>query len=277
MFRPEDILDGMTPKQHVWDDFARWSGHRIARNPGDFVVEGFPYHQEPWGKALIECLGPLNGKDVLDVGCGLGYLSVYTARSGAKVSGIDLRLKMILAACSVAEINVVRCRYVQANTSILPFANDSFDTVVGVDILHHLSRPDLVRALSEVYRVLREGGKGIFVEPVENSRVFNFVQNLVPAGRKHSGDYRPSCLCPRAWASYVSSQDGRDLSTKELVYAGQPFTSVAVKPFGLLNRLERYFRNSRVPSLLNSVDHFVLKVLPFLTKYSRQVLLEYQK
>jgi 2-polyprenyl-3-methyl-5-hydroxy-6-metoxy-1,4-benzoquinol methylase len=277
MTDPENVADSLTSKQHVWDDFACWSQHRIAQSPEAYVVKGFPYENEPWGLPFIEWLGPLDGKSVLDLGCGLGYFSVYAAKSGAKVIGIDLQLKMLLAACLIGKINGVRCQYNQANMSRLPFLDDSFDIVVGLAILHHLSRPDLIAGLSEVHRVLREGGKAIFLEPVENSRMFNFIQNLFPAGRKHSSYYRPSCLYRRAWTRYALTVDGRDITSKELVRVGMPFKSVSVRSFGLLNRFDRFFTNQRLICLLHRIDNYVLKLLPLLTRYSRQVLVEYRK
>ena len=277
MSNPENVADGLTSKQHVWDDFACWSQYRIARSPDAYVVTGFPYEKEPWGFSFIECLGPLDGKSILDVGCGLGYFCVYAVKSGAKVIGIDIRLKMLLAAYSVATINGVECQYHTANMSRLPFVDDSFDIVVGLEILHHLSKPDLIKGLSEVHRVLCEEGKAIFVEPVENSSVFNFIQNLFPAGRKHSSNYRPSCLCHRAWARYVATQDGRDITSKELVRVGAPFRGLSVRSFGLLNRFDRFFRDQRLIRLLQLTDNYILKLLPFLKQFSRQVLVEYQK
>ena len=51
----------------------------------------------------------------------------------------------------------------QADCLSLPFADHTFDNVVGVDILHHLFNPDL--ALREIARVVRPGGRAVFFEP----------------------------------------------------------------------------------------------------------------
>jgi SAM-dependent methyltransferase len=51
----------------------------------------------------------------------------------------------------------------QADCLALPFRDGTFDNVVGVDVLHHLFHPDL--ALREIARVMRPGGRAIFVEP----------------------------------------------------------------------------------------------------------------
>jgi len=277
MIDPENIPNGLTPKQHIWDDFGRWAQHKISECPEAHVIRSFPYGNEPWGLFLSESIGPLGGRSVLDLGCGLGYFCVYTAREGAKVIGIDLQLGMLQASKLIATINAVKCHYHQANMSKLPFYNDSFDRIVGLKILHHLSKPDLITAMNEVHRVLSPRGKAIFVEPVENNRVFNFVQNLFPAGRRYSGYYRPSCLSRRAWAIYRESHDGRDITSQELVDAGGPFESVSVEPFGLFNRLDRFIKNKRLMHSLHRIDHHIFKLLPFLKRFSREVVVEYQK
>jgi SAM-dependent methyltransferase len=62
----------------------------------------------------------------------------------------------------------------------LYFADGSLDLVFGVAILHHL---DFTRALHEIHRVLREGGKIMFVEPLRNNPVARLVRWLTPHAR----------------------------------------------------------------------------------------------
>jgi 2-polyprenyl-3-methyl-5-hydroxy-6-metoxy-1,4-benzoquinol methylase len=277
IINPEEIPDGMTSKQYVWDDFGRWVQHKIAQSPESYVVESFPNESEPWGFYFLESLGPLYGKTVLDIGCGIGRFSVYAAKAGAKVIGIDLQLEVIKAARSIADINGVKCQFQRGNVSKLPLINGSIDIVVGIEILHHLSKPDVITALSEIHRVLREDGKAIFKEPVENSKMFNFMQNLFPAGKKQCSYYRPSCLSSKAWAEYVAKQEDRDMTNKELVEAGATFKRVSLIPFGLLIRLDRFLESRKLRCLLNSIDNYILGFFPFLKRFSRGVLVEYQK
>ena len=99
---------------------------------------------------------------VLDVGCSQGIASLIAARSGAAdlVVGIDNELDRIAyaAADRAAEPSEVAARlaFVGGSGAALPFADDSFDTVLLGEVLEHLDKPDDV--LAEVARVLRAGG-----------------------------------------------------------------------------------------------------------------------
>jgi ubiquinone/menaquinone biosynthesis C-methylase UbiE len=184
---------------------------------------------------------------------------------------------VIQAARSIAAINGVKCEFQTGNICKLPITSNSIDIIVGIDILHHLSKPDVLTVFDEMHRVLRNGGRAIFVEPVENSRAFNFIQNVFPAGRKYSGYYRPSCLCPTAWAKYCAGHDGRDITSKEFKKWGEAFGQVAVKSFGLLDRIDRFITDARLIRFIRFTDSCIFKFLPFLERYSRQVIVEYKK
>ena len=97
------------------------------------------------------------GKSVLDVGCGNGYVLANYARAGAQVTGVDL---------TEAAIALARQRFAQAglagtfqiaNAEALPFPDDSFDCVCSMGVLHHT--PDTARAVAEIWRVLKPGGR----------------------------------------------------------------------------------------------------------------------
>jgi SAM-dependent methyltransferase len=93
------------------------------------------------------------GTRVLDVATGPGWVAAEAAERGASVVGID-----------VAEAMIARARnahpgleFRRADAHELPFADASFDAVVGNLAIMHLSRPE--RAMAEFARVLRPGGR----------------------------------------------------------------------------------------------------------------------
>jgi len=93
------------------------------------------------------------GARVLDVATGPGWVAAHAAERGASVVGID-----------VAEAMIARARnaypgleFRRADAHALPFADASFDAVVGNLVVMHLSRPE--RAMAEFARVLRSGGR----------------------------------------------------------------------------------------------------------------------
>jgi SAM-dependent methyltransferase len=96
--------------------------------------------------------------DVLELGCGPGWLwQAYTARvpAGWRVTLTDFSPGMVEAARANVTLPSVRFELVDAQH--IPYANASFDAVVANHMLYHV--PDRPRALQEIHRVLRPGGR----------------------------------------------------------------------------------------------------------------------
>jgi SAM-dependent methyltransferase len=103
----------------------------------------------------------MKGKDVLEIGLGYGTVSQRIAEAGGRYHGLDI------AAGPVSMANL-RMKHVgqggsaqQASILAAPFADESFDFVVAIGCLHHTG--DLKKAIAECRRVLRPGGKLIFM------------------------------------------------------------------------------------------------------------------
>ncbi len=93
------------------------------------------------------------GTRVLDVATGPGWVAAEAAERGASVVGVDVAEAMIATARSAHP--GLEFRWADAHE--LPFADASFDAVVGNLAVMHLSRPE--RAMAEFVRVLRPGGR----------------------------------------------------------------------------------------------------------------------
>jgi ubiquinone/menaquinone biosynthesis C-methylase UbiE len=124
-------------------------------------------------------LGDVRGKTVLDYGCGSGDNTVLVASHGGKVIGVDISPELIeLAEKRLAQHNLAESAEFRVGSAHeLPLEDESIDVVFGMAILHHL---DLQLASKEVFRVLKKGGRAIFLEPVRNSKFVKFVRNLIP-------------------------------------------------------------------------------------------------
>ncbi len=94
--------------------------------------------------------------DGLDVGCGTGLLAERLARAGYAMSGVDPSEGML----EVLRARSPEVRAEVASGTALPFADDSFDLVLCVAVMHHIAEPDAVRrTLAEMVRVSRPGGR----------------------------------------------------------------------------------------------------------------------
>ena len=116
-----------------------------------------------WERSILAATEPLGGRDVLELGCGEGDLTVRLAAAGARVTALDLSPRMLDLARRRMERHLPEAEvaWVSGSAEAMPFADESFDLVVGKWVLHHL---DLEAALTELHRVMRAGGRGVFAE-----------------------------------------------------------------------------------------------------------------
>jgi len=110
---------------------------------------------------ILPLLGELcyQGKKVLEIGCGVGSDLVNLARAGVVVTGVDLSPKSVKLARRHCQIFGVKAKLMVADAECLPFSDESFDIVYSLGVLHH--SPGIQKAIAEIYRVLKPGGKVI--------------------------------------------------------------------------------------------------------------------
>ncbi|MCK9186331.1 class I SAM-dependent methyltransferase [Candidatus Gracilibacteria bacterium] len=105
------------------------------------------------GNALNLALRCVEGKKVLDLGCGTGrgIKHLYDFKA-AEVCGVDVSKKML----EIAKKKFKNTEFVLADSEKLPFEDESFDVVTGLFLIVHLG--DLRKTFDEAYRVLKNGG-----------------------------------------------------------------------------------------------------------------------
>jgi 2-polyprenyl-6-hydroxyphenyl methylase/3-demethylubiquinone-9 3-methyltransferase len=145
--RPEDveIYDAVAAKW--WDDSVRWVRTLKAMVPARMAF-------------FDPIVGDWNGLKVLDLGCAGGFMTEALAERGAEPMGIDPSQGAIAAARAHAAGEGLSIPYHTGVGEALPFAEDSFDAVVCVDVLEHVT--SLPEVLGEVARVLKPGGWFLF-------------------------------------------------------------------------------------------------------------------
>jgi ubiquinone/menaquinone biosynthesis C-methylase UbiE len=199
------------------------------------------------------------GKDVLDYGCGPGYLTKYLIEEGAKsVTGIDVSDAEIEQARERAEENGIadRSRFVVADAHATDFPDDSFDLIIGDSILHHL---ELRRALVEIRRILRPGGTAVFLEPLWHNPLLRLGRALTPSARtpdEHPLTVADWALCEEIFPAFEHEE--RELFTIPLM----PLNLVLPK------RLQK-----RLAQRVWAFDDRMLARFPSLRKHARSTFL----
>jgi SAM-dependent methyltransferase len=167
----DEIRDGFLACQH---------GHRfpIARGIPRFVSHdaytgSFSYEWRRFRKTQLDsCTGrndtrdrlqaslnfpieQLDGKLVLDVGCGMGRFAEIVHRYGGTYVGVDYSYAVDAAYENAGRLHDVH--FVQADLFHLPFADDVFDLVMSLGVLHHTPNPR--RAFASLPRLVKPAGK----------------------------------------------------------------------------------------------------------------------
>jgi ubiquinone/menaquinone biosynthesis C-methylase UbiE len=113
-------------------------------------------------RLILDLMGELSGRRVLDVGCGDGVLVCAAVSRGADAAGIDPDPAMLAAARERAARAGVRATFLEGRMEHLPFSDASFDVVTAVTVLCFVS--DAAGAIREMGRVLRPGGRLVIGE-----------------------------------------------------------------------------------------------------------------
>jgi 2-polyprenyl-6-hydroxyphenyl methylase/3-demethylubiquinone-9 3-methyltransferase len=111
-------------------------------------------------EAFDAIVGNWDGKAVLDLGCGGGFMAEALARRRASVCGVDPSEAAIAAAQRHASASGLKVDYATGTGEAIPHADQTFDIVVCVDVLEHVT--DVDRVIAEIDRVLRPGGLLLF-------------------------------------------------------------------------------------------------------------------
>lgn len=124
---------------------------------------------------IVETLA-LEGKRVIDVGCGDGTLAHVLARFGAHVLGVECSPRQLAKARAAEPVPGVKI--VEGVGQSLPADNGSADAVVFFNSLHHIPIAFQAKALAEAARVLRTGGEVYVSEPLPFGAFFEAVRPI---------------------------------------------------------------------------------------------------
>jgi ubiquinone/menaquinone biosynthesis C-methylase UbiE len=127
---------------------------------------------------ILDCVGDVARRDVLDICCGTGNLVRAVAARGGRVTGIDFAPTMI----EIARSKVAGADFQVGDAEALQFPNQSFDVALCSFGLWHMSEPDM--ALEEPARVLKTDGVYAYttwLPPQQGWDMFDLLMKAVQA------------------------------------------------------------------------------------------------
>lgn len=226
----------------------------------DYEVQ---YIDNNYHEYFFNLIDDVENLKILDFGCGDGWTSIKLVEKGANVVGIDISEELIFKALE----NKEQLNYgdnlsfqVMAGED-LQFESDSFDMVVGNSVLHHT---EINGAINSIYRVLKDGGKAIFVEPM-NQNIFLRIWRLLTPWRRSSTEKALMTGDVKFIRSVFSKTNERY------------FNLFSMATIGLLVLFPKSALAKRLNVISTAFDERIINRLPSLGQYCAVVVLELQK
>ena len=163
--------------QHQKNQLDYYDSQTADYEKTGFQHRGLNRAYERKARIIHEQLQAVGAKKILEIGAGSGLVTYFLAKMSAyEYVALDLSAEMLKMAEDRIDNNGVR--YVVGDGTAPEFEPESFDAVIGVDIIHHIETP--VLAFNNWKQLVRPGGKMVFLE----TNIYNPL-NLQNIGVEH--------------------------------------------------------------------------------------------
>lgn len=194
-------------------------------------------------------------RSVLEFGCGNGAHALELCDIAAHVTGIDISdVAVEIGTANARAANLPNVDFYAMDAEKLEFANDTFDLICGVGILHHL---DLRRAYGELARTLKRGGRAMFLEPLGYNPFINLYRRLTPK---------------------IRTPDEHPLLAPDLALATEYFGTVDLRYYYLTTLIAAPISRSKFGKPFvaagNAIDRALFAIAPPLRRYAWMVVME---
>ena len=128
---------------------------------------------------ILDSIGDITARTVLDICCGTGHLAAAAGARGARVTGIDFAPTMV----AIARAKLPGAGFHVGDAEALPFASQCFDAAICSFGLWHMAEPD--KSLAEAARVLKKGGAYAYTTWLPPEQGWDMLGLIVKSIEKH--------------------------------------------------------------------------------------------
>ena len=158
---PVDIIKGKNRDIAVFSTDGKNIDHTVVKSFGDEWLKFQDFPDDTIEKIAGEYFDIIDSsivnKDtyVMDVGCGTGRWTKYLSKTAGFIEAVDPS-EALIAADNLLGTAINNVRLTKASTDNLPFADETFDFVMSIGVLHHI--PDTQKAMQDCVKKLKAGG-----------------------------------------------------------------------------------------------------------------------
>jgi ubiquinone/menaquinone biosynthesis C-methylase UbiE len=262
----QDLTERQKTEKEFFDRY--FSQHATVSWDSLNMLKG---ERRPWNENwfALQCVldKGVEGKSILDLGCGRGVRTHLFAKAGASRSvGCDISKAAIQIANTIRETapEKDRIELYEMTAEQLSFGDGTFDIVFGENILHHAV---VASAIRETRRVLKKGGYAVFCEWVKRP-LFDKIRNMkiVKEIFPHGGFQKQS-------ERYVTEHE-KKLTQDDLKCIRDSFATIVVHKRYLFTRIPIYMHASTLQPFFEKADYTLLRTVPFLQRWAAAAIIE---
>lgn len=212
------------------------------------LLSELEFYEAPAQEFAYDLMGDIEGKSILEIGCGLGVNAIILAQEGAQVTGLDLSSRRLEAVSEIIMENEISgINLVCGSGETLPFPDESFDIVYTNAVMIHMDKP---KAIKEIRRVLKPGGVAVMVEPMKYHPLANMYRIL---------------MAPRMWrtiADYITFKDLESFDNHFDSYGHKEFYFISFLSFYWQFIMRNLLLFHKSLMILQPIDSLLFRIIP---------------
>lgn len=210
---------------------------------------------------VFDSVGSVDGKTVLDNGCGTGQVAILFALDGAHVIGLDKRHSALSDARRLAEGSGGQDRllFVNCDSEEMPIADASIDIIFSRSTIQYMDKDTIIQ---QYMRILKDDG---YLAIIENLR-YNPIITMYRLFRRWRARSASDIAYVNSISGYITVGQAEDLARKFVLAVHLEFHFLRIASIYLGRRLGSGAVVKKVDGLLAAADRALFRNFPFMRR-----------